>query len=129
MVVIFCFFYDNGEVRYAKRKGIIKENDYFFGYKKILDFNLEKIRLIFSLLKKDKAFIYGELFGGIYPGMTSDVNPVQSGIYYSPNLEFYAFDISYINDSNVETYLNYDLSIDLFKKKWYNLCRTIVFNF
>lgn len=53
--------------------------------------------------------VYGELFGGCYPGIDSDHRPIQLGIYYFPNIHFMAFDISVIDDK--EEYLNYEESI------------------
>ena len=40
-----------------------------------------------------KFSIYGEYFGGNFPGADSKMKPVQKGIAYCPNHEFMAFDI------------------------------------
>lgn len=58
--------------------------------------------------------IYGELFGGTYPNSESNYKPVQSGVYYSPDLHFYAFDISYFA-TNTEIFIDYDISLRIFK--------------
>lgn len=62
--------------------------------------------------------IYGEIFGGGYPGLKSEpsIQPVQTGIYYSPTIEFYAFDIAVQEpgQSN-QVYLNYDKALQVFK--------------
>lgn len=43
--------------------------------------------------------IYGEYFGGNYPGVESkDFKAVQKGIYYIPHHEFMAFDIKVYTD-------------------------------
>lgn len=121
----FCFVcdVDTKVILYAKRKQILTDDDNFFGYKAILPELLPKIRKVCdSICEKfiecKKINIYGELFGGYYPNIISNFKPVQSGIYYSPNLHFYAFDISIQkndHDKLVETYLDYANSIELFK--------------
>lgn len=41
-----------------------------------------------------KFSIYGEFFGGNYPGIVNkSQKTVQKGVYYTPNHEFFAFDI------------------------------------
>lgn len=43
-------------------------------------------------------YIYGEIFGGCYPhpavAPDHSVRPVQTGVYYSPRIEFSAFDLA-----------------------------------
>lgn len=45
---------------------------------------------------------YGELFGGKYPhpdvAAHPDVRPIQSGVYYCPDLRFAAFDVAWSRD-------------------------------
>ena len=63
--------------------------------------------------------IYGELFGGHYPhpDVPSDflVQAIQTGIYYTPSIEFCAFDLAIINEQK-HTFLDYNQSINIFKK-------------
>jgi hypothetical protein len=50
--------------------------------------------------------------------MNSKYSAIQGGIYYSPNLHFYAFDISIIDSSilpSAEKYLDYEESLKAFK--------------
>ena len=122
----FCFVYDvvASTIDVAKRKEILKEDDGFFGYSAIMEETLPKIKNVVQYVdanyaeNKTKICIYGELFGGIYPHKdviaNTDVHPVQSGIYYSPNLHFYAFDISILNEK-FEKYLDYEFSLKAFK--------------
>lgn len=119
----FCFVYDvkNKNISYAKRNKTIKDDEYFFGFRDILpELEPKIIKLCNNLLKiintnPNFVFVYGELFGGLYPNIESKYKPVQSGIYYSPKLHFYAFDISYMSHLNKEIYLDYDISLKLFK--------------
>ena len=118
----FCFIYDiaNNNIEYAKRNKILSNDENFFGYKTILPEYLPKIKNIFNSLKDTENIkqihIYGELFGGIYPNIEITNQPIQKGVYYSNNIHFMAFDISYITNTLDEQYLDYYLSLELFKK-------------
>jgi Rnl2 family RNA ligase len=110
----FCFIYDvlTKNILYGKRKGIISDDEIFFGFRSILPDTLPKILKICELvMSKNKNIIeihiFGELFGG-------GSKPVQSGIYYSDTLHFYAFDISYILNGD-EIYLDFEDSLKIFK--------------
>ena len=121
----FAFIFDvyTKQIQYAKRTGILKDDDPFFGYRDLIPKLQPKLLSVvdeFLLQYHDTLKIYpnsfvitifGELFG----------EGVQSGIYYSPSLDFYAFDI-YISGSNTKTglntscYLDFNESIQLFEK-------------
>src|SRR5207302_8489132 len=48
--------------------------------------------------------VYGELFGGGYPGTKPiNVKAVQKGVFYQPDLDFYAFEISLYHDTQWES--------------------------
>lgn len=59
-----------------------------------------------------RAFIFGEICGGVYPNLPSPagVQAVQTGIYYSPNIEFIAFDIaiSFASSPSTRSYMNFE---------------------
>lgn len=60
------------------------------------DLVLSKVEKIYNALKttdEDEIIVYGELFGGSYPNIKSNMKPVQKGVFYSPDQHFYAFDI------------------------------------
>jgi Rnl2 family RNA ligase len=124
----FCFIYNmqNNNILYAKRKSILLDSEYFFGYRDILPYTIKKINKIIEYIKKNikeninlidikYINIYGELFGGSYLNIESKYKPVQCGIYYSPDIHFYAFDISLINIDNKEKYLDFEFSILAFE--------------
>jgi len=117
----FSFNYDvqNNLLKYGKRTELIKDNDDFFQYKNILPDTLPKIMTIIEYIKNNYSnltsiIIFGELFGGSYPHLSVKVNrsvkSVQKGIYYSPNLHFYAFDIMINNE-----YIDYSNTLEIFK--------------
>lgn len=117
----FSFIYSNGEYSFARRTGIIKEDENFFNYQAILPENIPKvdeiIKQVSVLYPKYKAIIvYGELFGGLYPEIKTEFKPVQKGVFYSPNLHFYAFDIYVIESEEHKYYIDYEISLDIFSK-------------
>lgn len=99
----FCFITDGVTVRCAKRKRFLKQGESFFHYEHVLNRVQEKIKAAFFLAGAHHpvtkwVMIYGELFGGGYPHpdikADSSVQLVQTGVYYSPTIDFYAFDIA-----------------------------------
>lgn len=86
------------EVKFGKRKAWLDDNDPFFGWQIIRNKLEESVKQIFSKLKSTNSiYLYGELFGGSYPHdkvKNCDLlTPVQTGIWYSPDLQFAVFDI------------------------------------
>jgi len=61
--------------------------------------------------------IYGELFGGSYPhpdvSEVPGLEPVQIGVWYSPNLEFMAFDVAVEAHDGGRTFLDFAAARDL----------------
>lgn len=75
------------DIKCAKRSGWIEEGEKFFNYKSAL----EKYRPMLEKLRGDvldNFVIYGELFGG----------NIQSGMCYSLEQDFVAFDMRWINE-------------------------------
>ena len=96
------FLCDDLDVRMARRTAILDLLEPFYGYQKVLDRYGGHIYHIFNLVRlacpsMTSIAVYGELFGGVYPH--PDVpprprtKPVQKGIWYSPGVDFYAFDL------------------------------------
>ena len=96
-------------VRCAKREECLDENSdedntSFFGFRKVKNRYQAAAEQAFTTIVKQFATtasgdvvrltIYGELFGGIFPGLTSPpdvITPVQEGVYYHPDLDYMAF--------------------------------------
>lgn len=121
---------DGSEVRFAKRKEFLDSGEDFFGYSLLRDKLVCQSKEIFKILQFEKInlqkiFIYGELFGGEYPHgevkPVAGVQAIQTGVYYSPNIEFSVFDIAVIesienrNDAK-KVYLDYDKALQLLAK-------------
>lgn len=113
-----CFPPDEPEapptIRCAKREEFLKEdsdedNTSFFGFRKVKKRYQGAAEQAYTTIVKQYASndikatlsgdvvrltIYGELFGGAFPGLPSPpdvITPVQEGIYYHPDLNYMAF--------------------------------------
>eukprot|EP00919_Chromeraceae_sp_WS-2016_P062314 GHVR01147570.1.p1 GENE.GHVR01147570.1~~GHVR01147570.1.p1 ORF type:complete len:389 (+),score=101.24 GHVR01147570.1:97-1263(+) len=114
---------DNVDVSFAKRTDMLSPDDDFFNCrshgltdnltpKAISTFNYyinnncnnedEKNNIIMT--------IYGEIFGGMYPETlvkpNPHVGPVQTGVFYSPDIHFIAFDIGITINKQDENDIN-----------------------
>lgn len=120
----FSFVYENGLLKFAKRKEYLSWDDDFFAFQGLvhkIENQILKVLEELSLdLEAEKYIIYGELFGGKYPHPELENNPdlqaIQTGIYYSPDIEFCAFDIA-IEDKEGKRYLDYSTAIEYFEKQ------------
>ncbi|MDC3962479.1 RNA ligase family protein [Polyangium jinanense] len=114
----FCFVTEGREVRCAKRKGWLAEDEDFFGHRGVLSRFAGGVRDVLgrAAAREPKAtlvFVYGELFGGGYPHPdvppATGVQPVQTGCWYAPGIEFCAFDVGFVREGVSErVYLDQD---------------------
>jgi Rnl2 family RNA ligase len=120
----FRFIYQDKKLQFGKRKELLSWTDDFFGFqtmvvrleRQIIEL-LEQVQLEYN---SKKIIVYGELFGGTYPHsgvpVNSNISAIQTGIFYSPNIEFYAFDISIENENpSVKCYLDYQKALSYFE--------------
>lgn len=94
----FSFWYDGDNFKLAKRSGFIGEGENFYNCNSIKGNLLETAKRVWRECQNkfgqiSQIAVYGELFGGSYPNTKSKTKAVQKGVYYSPELEFFAFDI------------------------------------
>lgn len=101
------FLCDDLEVRMARRKAILEPQEPFFQYEQMLKRYEGHICHIFNRLRVlypdlVSIAVYGELFGGAYPHpdvpARPELKPVRNGVWYSPEYDFYAFDIFVFTD-------------------------------
>lgn len=109
----------------ARRRGVLAPNEDFFNYQQVLTRLQTQIRNSFSEIQSvakqelNCVVIIGELFGGFYPGLTAARKEVivQKGIYYSPQVEFCAFDIELVMDEGKNRqWMKYSDCMNIFEK-------------
>ncbi|MGO3706888.1 MAG: RNA ligase family protein [Mesonia hippocampi] len=123
-------FITNGkEVKSAKRTELIADDENFYNSKAVLEKHKDRVIELFWYLSKEFKLntltIFGELIGGGYPHkdvpISKEAKLVQRGIYYSPENEFFAFDILV----NGEQYLEVALVNSLFEKFNFSYAATL----
>src|ERR687885_210003 len=118
---------DGSEVRFAKRKEFLQPDEDFLDYQSLKSHLAYQAKEIFKILQTEqnpllKVFVYGELFGGEYPHpdvpAVPHVQAVQTGIYYSPKIEYCAFDMAVEENgnSNSRFYQDYDKALKIFQQ-------------
>jgi Rnl2 family RNA ligase len=114
----FCFVVDGREVRGANRRELLAEGDPFFGWQAVRDRLRPALLAAFAEVRAltpglRRLFVFGELFGGGYPhpdvAPVPGVQPVQTGVWYAPGIEFCAFDMAAERDgASGRAYLAYE---------------------
>ncbi len=118
----FRFIYQGKRLHFGKRKELLTWEDDFFGFQKVVVATESQIIALCEQLSldfgADTIIIYGELFGGLYPHpdvpVCECIEAIQTGIYYSPDILFCAFDIAFENAPDQKTYLSYAQSLTYF---------------
>ncbi len=114
----FSFVYENRLLGFAKRKTSLDWSDDFFGFQLVAQQLEDKLLALFEALNLEfpakKYTLYGELFGGAYPhkevAAIPNLNAIQTGVYYSPDIHFCAFDIA-IETAEQRYYLDYKTAV------------------
>lgn len=98
----FCLFTDGQNVRAANRREWLTDEHEFWGWQSVRDTHKSRIAYLWDTVQTaydevEAMYVYGELFGGSYPhpdvAPVPDVRPVQTGVWYAPDIRFCAFDI------------------------------------
>lgn len=128
----FCWIVSANDIEGGNRTEVLAPNAPFFGWQNVLNKHRERLNRLFGILVDAerakqlfeesspvlRVFVFGEICGGVYPNMDSPagVQAVQTGIYYSPNVEFVAFDIAVTFEASpsVRTYMNFEDALALF---------------
>lgn len=114
----FGFIVTKDGIDFMKRTSIIKEGDGFFDIHRVKKMYTDNCLELFQAIVHTKGFkgveqiiLYGELYGGIYPDHPVG-KYINRNVFYSPNLEFIAFDLLLkIKDTSgtaYERWLTYD---------------------
>ncbi|KQS24840.1 RNA ligase family protein [Dyadobacter sp. Leaf189] len=120
----FRFIYQGKRLHFGKRKELLAWEDDFFGFQEVVVAIESQIIALCEQLSidfgADTIIIYGELFGGLYPHpdvpVRAHIEAIQTGIYYSPDIRFCAFDIAFENEPDKKTYLSYAQSLTYFDR-------------
>jgi Rnl2 family RNA ligase len=84
-------------VRFGKRKDWLAPADAFFGWQLLAPELAEQARAIARAVGAAQVVCFGELFGGGYPHpdvpAVAGLSPVQTGVWYAPDLRWATFDI------------------------------------
>jgi len=119
----FAIYVDANGAELATRSHKLAENESFYNIGAIEE-SLKQTALEFYQIAKraicepfdfddyDGFIIHGELCGGSYPNIKSQQKAVQKGVYYSPNLEFFAFDVTGVNKISVPDIDNKPILVD-----------------
>ena len=96
------FLCDGETVRFAKRTSMLEEGEQFYDYPELLERYKDRVQKLFGDIKSKypeatHISVFGEMFGGLYPhdGVKAmqKVGLIQRGVCYTPDHEFYGFDI------------------------------------
>jgi len=128
-----CFVTDGKTVSFGKRNGFIAEDEYFYEYEELLERYTPKVITLYSIVKEhfkdmEVLTVFGEMFGGNYPhpDVTNNTNVsiIQKGVYYSPDHEFYAFDL-YVGNEENGFYASVDESTNFFERGNFFYAKTL----
>jgi len=118
----------------GRRTAALDDCETFFGWQKARDNYKKNAFQLFEEVKKkfpetQCICIFGELFGGIYPH--PDVpdlgnQPIQRGVYYTPDTEFMAFDIRVFPKEGESFWMNYLDAVVMFKNYGFFYAKPLV---
>lgn len=108
----FCFVVNGGRARGASRRRLLDENEPFFGYQTVRESLADALRNVADkFADAETVCVYGELFGGGYPhtdvAPVPNVQPVQTGVWYAPDIRFAAFDVA-VTENGVRRYVDFE---------------------
>lgn len=127
------FLCDGETVRFAKRTSMLEESEQFYDYPELLERHKDRVLRLFADIKErhpgvTHISVFGEMFGGMYPhdGVKArqKVGLIQKGVCYTPDHEFYGFDI-YLFTENEGHYLPVDEVNELFEACGFFYAKTL----
>lgn len=97
---------DGEGVYFGKRKAWLRHDDPFFGWQLLRAPLTIAVQAARTRLAVDTVVLYGELYGGAYPHpevpAVPGLSPVQTGIWYAPDLRYAVFDVLVAGDADDE---------------------------
>lgn len=127
------FLCDGNEVKFAKRTSVLAEGENFYEYAELVETYKDRVLSLFGKVKArypetTHISVFGEMFGGRYPHndvkVSHRVSLIQKGVCYTPDHEFYGFDIYLFEDGN-NRFLPVDEVNELFKSEGFFYAKTL----
>ena len=127
------FLCDGNEVKFAKRTSVLAEGENFYEYAELLEAYKDRVLSLFSKVKArfpeiTHISVFGEMFGGRYPHddvkISHKLSLIQKGVCYTPEHEFYGFDIYLFEDEN-SWFLPVDEVNELFEAEGFFYAKTL----
>lgn len=121
----FSFQTDGDTIECSRRREILTPDENFYNYQTFADKYKDQIMNIFTKINSKYDYVCsiqvdGELIGGSYdhPEVKEDEEcaRVQKEVMYSPNHQFFAYDIYCFRKDQDGFYLDYDLAEDIFQE-------------
>lgn len=127
------FLCDDNEVKFAKRTSVLAEGENFYEYALLLDTYKDRVLSLYGKVKAKypeitHISVFGEMFGGRYPHddvkVSHKLSLIQKGVCYTPEHEFYGFDIYLFQDEN-NRFLPVDEVNKLFEAEGFFYAKTL----
>ena len=127
------FLCDGNEVKFAKRTSVLAEGENFYEYAELLEAYKDRVLSLFGKVKArypkiTHISVFGEMFGGRYPHdnvkVSHKLSLIQKGVCYTPEHEFYGFDIYLFEDGN-NRFLPVEEVNELFEVEGFFYARTL----
>jgi Rnl2 family RNA ligase len=127
------FLCDGNEVKFAKRTSVLAEGENFYEYAELLEAYKDRVLSLFGKVKArypkiTHISVLGEMFGGRYPHddvkVSHKLSLIQKGVCYTPEHEFYGFDIYLFEDGN-NRFLPVEEVNELFEVEGFFYARTL----
>lgn len=102
----------NNTIEYGKRTSYLGNDKSFYNHGEIDNKYKNNFLQIYNIIKNELNLnnntlivrLYGEIFGGLYPGVKNKYKKIQDGVFYTNEIEFLVYDIEInnksINDNN-----------------------------
>lgn len=113
---------DGVGVSFAKRKARLEPGESFFGHERLAPALTRGAGKVWAALAGElpglaSLTIYGEIFGGRYPheavAAVEGVEPIQTGVWYSPDVHHCAFDVAWEDADGQRRYLDYEQTLEV----------------
>jgi len=128
------FISDGNVIEFAKRTSLIENGEQFYEYIELMERYAARVKALTSDIMSSfpgtvQVTVFGEMFGGAYPHKgvkrNCSISMIQKGVYYSPEHDFYAFDIYLTASDGSGRYLSVEEADRMFEKHGFFFARTL----